>query len=377
MPTATHRQRFIASLNHQPADRVPLTLGSPSCSLHRDAQQRLMDYLALRPQTAPKVVDRILQIVEPDPQLIEHFDIDVLWLLPEDQPATWSADRQSFMDDLGRRFVAGGGFFNQTASPLRQGSAEELAAYHFPPIAPERVAGLGRKARLLYDQGYGLGVDGPWGVYEISSSLRGTADYLVDLALNPAYAAALAERVLEEHHIPFYTRLLQETAPYCQMAMISDDLGAQQGLIFSPRVFRQIFKPLLKRLIEHIHTLAPVKVYMHSDGAIYDLIPDLIEIGVEGLNPVQYTARGMELARLKTQFGKDLGFFGGSLENESLSFSAPQEVRRIVTDTVHTLAPGGGFLFASIHNITPEAPPENIVALFETAQQCGRYPISA
>ena len=134
-------------------------------------------------------------------------------------------------------------------------------------------------------------MDGPWGIYEISSSLRGTADYLVDLALNPAYAESIAERVLEEHHIPFYTLLIRKAAPYCQMVMISDDLGSQQGLIFSPRTFRQIFKPRLKRLIEHIHNLADVKVYMHSDGAVYDLIPDLIEIGVEGLNPVQYTAR--------------------------------------------------------------------------------------
>ncbi len=98
---------------------------------------------------------------------------------------------------------------------------------------------------------------------------------------------------------------------------------------------------------------------------------------MEGLNPVQYTARGMELERLKRQYGKDLGFFGGSLENESLSYSTPQEVRRIAAEKINLLAPGGGFLFASIHNITPEVPPENIVALFETAHQYGRYPTSA
>lgn len=377
MPSDIHRQRFLACLNHRQADRVPLTLGSPSCSLHRDAQQRLMDYLGLHPLREAPVLDRILQIVEPDLQLIEHFDIDVLWLLPEDGPVTWSADRQSYMDEFGRCFIAGGGFFNQTGSPLAQGTAGELAAYRFPVLTSDRVRGLRQKAQQLYEQGFGLGVDGPWGIYEISSSLRGTTDYLVDLALNPAYAESIAERVLEEHHIPYYTLLLQEAAPYCQMVMISDDLGSQQGLIFSPRTFRQIFKPRLRRLIEAIHSLADVKVYMHSDGAVYDLIPDLIEIGVQGLNPVQYTARGMELERLKRQYGKDLGFFGGSLENESLSYSTPQEVRRITAEKINLLAPGGGFLFASIHNITPEVPPENIVALFETAQQYGRYRISA
>jgi uroporphyrinogen decarboxylase len=372
-----HRQRFQACLDHRQSDRIPLTMGGTSCSLHRDAQRRLMEHLGLTPLREAPVIDQILQIVEPDPQLIEHFDIDVLWLVPEDGPVTWSADRQSYIDEFGRRFIAGGGFFNQRGAPLAQGTVEELAAYRFPRLMPERVGGLRQKAARLYEEGYGLGVDGPWGIYEISSSLRGTADYLAELALNPAYAEAIAERVLEEHHIPFYTLLLKETVPFCQMVMISDDLGSQQGLIFSPRTFRQIFKPRLKRLIEHIHSLADVKVYMHSDGAVYDLIPDLIEIGVEGLNPVQYTARGMELERLKRQFGKDLGFFGGSLENGSLSYSTPDDVRRIAAETIKVLAPGGGFLFASIHNITPEVPPENILALFETARKQGQYPASA
>ena len=185
--------------------------------------------------------------------------------------------------------------------------SKSLPPYQFPQLSPDRVKGLGQKAAHLFEQGYGLGVDGPWGIYETSSSLRGTAEYLVDLVFNPVYAESIAERVLEEHHIPFYSLLLKETAPYTQMVMISDDLGSQQNLIFSPRTFRNIFKPRLKRLIEHIHRLADVKVYMHSDGAIYDLIPDLIEIGVEGLNPVQYTARGMGLERLKREYGQDLG----------------------------------------------------------------------
>jgi hypothetical protein len=208
MQSDLHRQRFLACLDHRQADRVPLTLGSPSCSLHREAQQRLMEYLGLAPLREAQLIDRILQIVEPDPQLIERFDIDVVWLLPEDGPVSWSADRQSYRDEFGRQFIAGGGFFNQTGSPLARGTTEELAAYRFPSLALERVRGLRTKAAQLYEQGYGLGVDGPWGVYEISSSLRGTAEYLMDLALNPAYAEAIAERVLEEHHIPFYTLLL-------------------------------------------------------------------------------------------------------------------------------------------------------------------------
>jgi uroporphyrinogen decarboxylase len=368
-----HRQRFLACLEHRQADRIPLTLGGPSSAMHRTAQDRLLKHLGLVPEGEAKVFDRILQIIEPDPQILRRFDIDVLWLLPDDGPAEWAADGQSFVDEFERQFFAGGGFFNQKGAPLTNGTPAELAAYRFPELLPVRVHGLDQKARDLYEKGYGLGIDGPWGIYEISSSLRGTAEYLMDLMLNPKYAESIAERVLEEYHIPFYNLLIQEAGKYAQIVMISDDLGSQQGLIFSPRIFRQIFKPRLKRLIDHIHKLADVKVFMHSDGAIYDLIPDLIEIGVEGLNPVQYSAKGMELERLKREYGQDLCFFGGSLENEMLSFGSQQEIRRVVAEKIEILAPGGGFLFASIHNITPEAPPENITALFDAGLEFGGY----
>jgi uroporphyrinogen decarboxylase len=368
-----HRRRTLAALDHEQADRIPLTMGGPSCSLHRDAHRNLLAYLGLTPEREAPVVDRILQIVEPDPQILRHFDVDLLWLLPHEGDAQWTEDRQSCVDDFGRGFVAGGGFFNQTSHPLLEGSMEELQAYRFPALSAERVTGLRHKAERLYAQGYGLGVDGPWGIYETSSSLRGTEDYLMDLALDPGYARSVAERVLEEHHIPFYTLLLEQAAPYAQIVGVSDDLGSQQGLLFSPQTFRSIFKPLLRRLIDHIHSLADVRVYMHSDGAIYDLIPDLIEAGVEGLNPVQYTARGMDLDRLKREFGKDLGFFGGTLENELLSFNTPDTIRRKVQENVAILAPGGGFLFASVHNIGPEVPPENVAALFEAGLEFGHH----
>jgi uroporphyrinogen decarboxylase len=377
MSNLLHRERFIAALSHQEADRVPMTLGSPSCSIHRDAQQRLLDYLGFSPHHGPVIIDNILQIVEPDPQLLQRFDVDVLWLLPLEPPVEWGAGGEAYVDEFGRRFILGGGFYNQVAGPLQKGTPEELSNYQFPRLSGERVRGLPEKAAHLYEQGFGLGVDGPWGIYEISSSLRGTEQYLMDMLLNPIYSEEIAERVLEEHHIPFYTLLMQATAPYTQMVVISDDLGGQQGLIFSPRLFRKIFKPRLKRLIEHIHALADVRVYMHSDGAIFDLIPDLIEIGVEGLNPVQYTARGMELAGLKNTYGKDLGFFGGTLENDTLSFRDPEHIRRVVAENIAILAPGGGFLFAPIHNFSQEVPPENIIAFWDAGLEFGRYPLGS
>ena len=136
-----HRRRILACLDHQQADRIPLTIGGPSCSLHRDAHQGLLRFLGFSPERDAPVIDRILQIVEPDPQILRRFDVDLLWLLPHEPDVDWSADRQSYVDELGREFVAGGGFFNQVGHPLRDGGMRELQAYQLPAISPERASG--------------------------------------------------------------------------------------------------------------------------------------------------------------------------------------------------------------------------------------------
>ena len=366
------RSRVIAALNHRESDRIPLTLGSPSCSLHNNAQKNLMGQLGFTSKTEPTITDHILQIVEPDQKLLDYFDIDLLWLLPKEAPVEWEIPGQIFIDEFGRKFKAGGGFFNQVNFPLKKQSLEELSRYNFPDLTRhKRFGNLKAQAKSLYRQGFGLGIDGPWGIYEISSSLAGVSEYLMSLALNPEYAGKLAEKVLENHHIPFYSQLLAETSDFVQIVGISDDLGAQNGLIFSRKTFQKIFKPLLRQLVEHIHKISSAKVYMHSDGSIYPIIPDLIEIGVEGLNPVQYTAKDMELEKLKSEFGKDLGFFGGVVENSVLSFSSPLEIKKLVKQNVEILKKGGGFIFAPIHNISQEVPPENIIALYQAGHEFG------
>lgn len=369
-----HRLRLQASLNHQESDRIPLTLGSPSCSLHINAQASLMNHLGFSQNNPVRITDNILQIVETDRRLLDYFDIDLKWLLPREAPVTWDADNSGYVDEFGRRFIAGGGFFNQIDHPLIKYTQEELESFIFPDLQQhKRFDHLSLQAKQIFDEAFGLGIDGPWGIYEISSSLVGTEQYLMDLVLNPRYARQVAEKVFEKYHIPFYDRLLAETAPYAQIVGISDDLGAQNGLLFSPNTFREIFKPLLRELVGHIQKLTRAKVYMHSDGSIYPIIPDLIEIGVEGLNPVQYTAKGMELSRLKNEFGKDLGFFGGVVENAALSFNSPAEIRKIVIDNVQLLKKDGGFIFAPIHNISQEVPPENIIAMYQAGLESGIY----
>jgi uroporphyrinogen decarboxylase len=373
MKDPIHRQRVAKALEHKEPDRSPLTLGSPSCSIHKVAHKRLLDNLGYNTNDAPIITDNILQIVDTDVRILELFDIDLLWLLPKVESVIWNEARTSYIDPFGREFYVGGGFFNQTDFPLKDHDLGTLSEFAFPVLTTSRFQHLGAKSEFLFSKGYGIGIDGPWGLYEISSSLVGTTKYLMDLILDPLFAQRIAERVLEEYLIPFYDHLLADTASRVQVVGISDDLGSQTGLIFSPRLYQKIFKPLHKRLIDHIHKQTSAKVYMHSDGSIFPIIPDLIEIGVEGLNPVQYTAKDMGLQKLVSEFGKDLGFFGGVVENEVLSYSNPQEIRDLVRNNVTILKNDFGFIFAPIHNISQEVPPENIIALYEAGQQYCRY----
>ena len=368
-----HRHRVIAALEHQKPDRSPLTLGSPSCSIHQLAHTRLLDHLGFTTRQTPVITDNILQIVETDYRILDKFDIDLLWLLPKVESVTWNNEMSSFIDPFKREFSVGGGFFNQINFPLMDYSRENLSKYTFPVLSIERFEYLGAQAKSLFNRGFGIGIDGPWGLYEISSSLVGTSKYLMDLILNPFHARSVAERVLEEHLIPFYELLLSETTSLVQVVGISDDLGSQSGLIFSPKLYREIFKPLHKRLIEHIHKKTNAKVYMHSDGSIYPIIADLIEIGVEGFNPVQYTAKDMGLEKLVGEFSKDLGFFGGVVENEVLSFSTPEKICDLVRENVSILKKDFAFIFAPIHNISQEVPPENIIALYEAGKEFCKY----
>ncbi len=370
------RERFQLALHHQEPDRMPVAFSGPECSIHHLAHQNLLKHLGLVETTPALIIDNCLQIVEPDHRLYALFGVDVVWLMPREGDLVWESNGEKFTDDLRRRFIYAGGFFNQAGFPLQTGEQQELARYNFPDVrSASRIAGLAEKAQKLWDEGFGLVADGPWGLYEICSSLRGTEALFMDLAVNQNCAEILAERVLEEYLKPLYESILRVVGGKVQMVMISDDLGSQHNLLFSPRIFRTVFKPRLKRLVEHIRAFTNAKVYIHSDGAVSALIPDFIEIGLDGLNPIHYTAAGMESARVKREFGRDFGFFGGGIDNQILSTGSPGQVRAEVKKQIEILAPDGGYLFATIHNISQEVPPENVVAFFNAAQEFGQYPI--
>ena len=196
---------------------------------------------------------------------------------------------------------------------------------------------------------------------------------MIDMAAQPKLAEALAQK-LADRWIANLTRYLDAVGDYIHIIQMGDDLGTQSGPQMSPRMYRQIIKPAHRRVYECVKANSDLYIFLHTCGSIYKLIPDLIEVGVDILNPVQISAAEMDPVRLKREFGRDVTFWGGGANTQHvLPNATPGEVRQHVRELIEIFAPGGGFVFCQVHNIQANVPPENVVAMFETALEFGRY----
>jgi uroporphyrinogen decarboxylase len=209
--------------------------------------------------------------------------------------------------------------------------------------------------------------------YELFFGL-GTGDFpawMMTLATEPDYVAALYER-LTEAWLENLRRFAAAVGDRVDILQFNDDLGTQDAPFLSLRMFRQQIMPYYQRGLDWVHAHTAMKVFMHNDGAIFTLLPTLIEMGVDILNPVQTTAKGMDPLALKQQFGDKLVFWGGSCDcQHTLAFGTPAEVAREVEQHVRILGPGGGYVLASVHNIQAAVPPDNVIALFDAALSAG------
>lgn len=194
------------------------------------------------------------------------------------------------------------------------------------------------------------------------------------LALDPKAAEYIMDRQLEQQ-LAWWTQAFQ-SIPDLSLIRIGDDLGAQDSMLISPEMYRNLVLPRHKKLFAGIKTASRgrAKIIMHSDGAILPVIPDLIEAGIDCLNPVQYTVPGIDPVLLKKEFGKDITFWGGGIDTQSiLPNASPSQVKEEVRRQIDILAPGGGFIFSQVHIIQKDVPPENIVAMFEAVRESGIY----
>ncbi|PKO06543.1 MAG: hypothetical protein CVU41_07040 [Chloroflexi bacterium HGW-Chloroflexi-3] len=252
---------------------------------------------------------------------------------------------------------------------------EDIKAYQFPdPLDNQRYQNLRSEIEVAITSGKAVVLAGPGsGILEIYSWLRGFEQFYVDMALNHNFVAYMLDRLVEFKQA-YWERALAHFGNLVTVACEHDDLAGQRTLLFSPDTYRSVVKPRQKKLFHFIKDHAPVKLFYHSDGAVRPLIWDLIEAGIDILNPVQFTATNMDLKELKKEFGRDLVFWGGGVDTQGvLGTGTPEEVREDVKRNLEDLAPGGGFIFATIHDIQANVPPENIMAMWEAWKEYGVY----
>jgi len=378
------RTRVSQTLNHQEPDRIPFDLGGTGLStIHVTAYQNLRHYLGL-PEIETEVAFLPEQLVRVDEDLARRLEADVRPVLPGTASAFEyvfrdEGDYEAYTDEwgIGWRMPREGGFYyDMYRHPLAGAdSLEQMKVHPFPdPLDDSRFAPLRAQAEAAAAGGKAVALAGPCaGIAEVYSWLRGYEEYYIDLALNQSWVAYMLDRLVE-FKSAYWERALAELGHLVDVVVEADDLGGQNAPLMSPRTYRKLIQPRHRRLFSFIKEQAPVKVFYHTCGAVRKLIPDLIDAGIDILNPVQISAADMDLTELKQEFGRDLVFWGGGVDTQGvLGTAAPAEVTDHVRRNIEALAPGGGFVFAAVHDIQANVPPENIVAMWEGWQKFGVY----
>jgi len=379
----TSRKRVEAVLNHEIPDRVPMDL-----TITQRPYERLRDALGLGAEPGLKASS--FTEVRPAPEVLEALGIDLTWV-KLGRPRHWSPPpptAQGVQFDewgVGRKkvFQREGVFLNEVAvSPLAGATLDDLERYPWPdPHDPGRVEGLAEDARRLYE-GTDLAIMGRFGgtILEQAAYLRGWERWLMDLLLEPAFARRLMD-IITDIQIELDLAGIRTAGKYLSIFKLSgEDLGMQDRPLFSQKTWQDLIRPALARrwqaARQALDRFAPhVKLMLHSDGAIRPFLADLIEDGVQILDPVQPRCAGMDFYELKRDYGEALVFHGGVDTQEVLPFGTPQDVEADVLRCIDSLGKGGGLLLTPVHNVQADVPPENLIAMCQAAQKFGRYPL--
>ena len=379
------RERVMLALNHKEADRVPIDLGATIVSsITKTSYISLKKHLGI-PLEEIKMLDYVQQLPYLDDALMDRFGVDFRMV---QLPAATAPDLAIFEDGNYYAFIdrwgsklhmpkEGGLYFDWVDFPIKETTMEALDQYKWPrPDPHEYNLRLGEQARDIYANTdfalVGSAVIGG-GIFEQPARTIGLENFLMALITEPKFADRLMEQITDIY-IESCNNYLDEVGKYIQVFTYWDDVNTQDGWMIRPEIYRKMIKPKERRLVEAIKKKTDAKIFFHGCGATFDLIPDLIELGFDILNPVQVSARGMDTKLLKREYGKDIVFWGGGVDTQRvLPFGKPKEVVDEVKSRIDDLAPGGGFIFAAVHNIQAFIPPENIVAAFDTALEYGRY----
>lgn len=381
----TSRERVLTALDHKTPDRVPIDLGGNQTGIHKNAYLNLVAHLGIKDEV--RIMDAVQQLAAPCEELLERFHVDTRYI-HAGAPASWKggivkAERDGrvwhdLTDEFGVRWSMPEDapyYMDITLHPLANAKLADIDDFPWPKgDDPTRFDGLRERAlRIRRETPYAVvsGISGV--VYEICWYMRGLEQWFCDLLTQPEFCAAMLDHTLK-FWLDWFRLFLDEVGDVVDVIMIGDDLAGQNGPLFRPDIYRQIVKPRQKRLVQYIRSRTNARIWYHTCGSCMEFIPDLLDNGIHILNPVQVSARNMNPTELKRRFGNQLAFWGGGCDAQHvLSRGTPAEVAANVRENMRALMPGGGYVFNNVHNIQGEVPPENIVAMFDTAYEFGFY----
>jgi len=383
--TMTSRERVLKALNHEIPDRVPVDLGGNQTGIHRIAYERLCRRLGIADSVV--IMDAVQQLARPCEAVLERLHVDTRYIAAG-AAGDWKggivkARRDGHLwhdltDEFGIRWSMPDDhplYMDISLHPLANATLAGLKDYPFPRgDDPGRFEGLRERAlRIRNETPYAVvsGISGV--VYEICWYLRGLEQWFNDVLVQPEFCEALMDQTLK-FWLDWFRAFLDEVGDVVDVIMIGDDLTGQQGPLFHPSFYRRVVKPRHKQLVQYIRLRTRAKIWYHTCGACGEYIPDLLDNGVQVLNPVQLSAKGMDPVALKAKYGHQLVFWGGGCDSQHiLPRGTPGEVAAEVRRNVEAFKPGGGYVFNNVHNIQGDVPPENVLAMFDAAYERGFY----
>lgn len=371
------------ALEHREPDKVPIDLGGAVSSIHWIAYDKLAKRLGLKVEI--EIADKIQQLAKLHESVLRILDVDFRHCSLKKGFFSGAEDRLDdpsgrpyFVDAWGIKWGKNPYYYDMISHPLDNLSIDDLDEYAWPdPKDPGRYEGLREEVKNVYETtDYALVADSIFGgIFECAWWLRGFEKFNVDMYKNPDFAEALLNKVVALY-MEFYSQYLDQVGDYVQVVELGDDVGAQNGPIMSPALLRKYIKPRWKKLYDLIHSKTKAKIFHHSCGSIYPFIADLIEVGVDILNPLQPLAANMDIGKIKEQFGNKLTLHGGVDIQRALPLGTPNDVVEEVKRVIRSAAQNGGYILAGAHNIQADTPVDNIVTLFEAARKFGPYPIN-
>ncbi|MDH3612172.1 MAG: hypothetical protein OEU90_07090 [Gammaproteobacteria bacterium] len=383
----TSRERVLTAIHHEEPDRVPLVIGvSNATGIKMKPYRGIKDIIGVQAPDEYIYDWPELGTAQIDEQTMRRLHSDVRGVLDLEPEAVRqrNSQRKPHSDCIdswgsGQTEIAPGDWFPNVHPLADATSPGDLDSYQgWPDMSdPTRIAHVREAARRIAEENEYAILATPWLLFpfERAHAMQGLDVFLLNMIEHPDFARAMLERIAD-YCKQLMGCFLQELGDNVDIIKIGDDLGTQQSLLISPKMYREFLKPIHADLISFIKERTKAKVFFHSDGDVAPLIDDFIEIGVDILNPIQTSAGTMsDLPALKQRFGDNIVFCGGIDTDRVLPLGSVDDVRQEVRRVMQTLGPGGGCMIGAVHTVMNDVPAENVLAMVDAVEEFGRYPL--